>query len=150
MSRLNEILTLAQERSRTLGVPYAGSLTPGEAHEVMRLTPDARLVDVRTRAEWDWVGRIPDALEIEWQGYPGGAQNPHFIQTLQHTVPSETLLLFLCRSGGRSSAAATAAAAAGYPSCYNVLEGFEGDKDAHGQRNTTGGWRFRGLPWIQS
>jgi hypothetical protein len=38
---------------------------------------------------------------------------------------------------------------AGYADCYNVLEGFEGDRDPQGHRNTLGGWRAAGLPWIQ-
>jgi rhodanese-related sulfurtransferase len=150
MGRLNEVLTLAQARARELNLPYEGALTPREAHEVLGLVPHARLIDVRTRAERDWVGRVPNAIEIEWQGYPGGTPNPHFLDTLKHAVTTDNLLLFMCRSGARSSAAAKAASAAGFPDCYNVLEGFEGDKDAHGQRNRSGGWRAAGLPWYQS
>ncbi|HEY8855804.1 MAG TPA: rhodanese-like domain-containing protein [Rugosibacter sp.] len=150
MGRLNEILTLAQARAADLQLPYAGALTPQEANEVRQLAPNAAIVDVRTRAERDWVGRVPDAIEIEWLTYPDMQPNPHFMQTLKHAVTAESLLLFLCRSGARSSAAAKAASAAGYPSCYNILEGFEGDKDANGQRNQTDGWRHAGLPWIQS
>jgi len=59
-------------------------------------------------------------------------------------------LLAFCRSGTRSHSAAKAATDAGYPDCYNVLEGFEGQKDASGQRNKAGGWRHAGLPWYQS
>lgn len=149
MGRLTELLTLAQERARNLTLPYGGALTPPEAHELLQLAPNARLIDVRTHAEWDWVGRVPDAIEIEWLSYPDMHPNPHFIQTLKHSLPSDTLLLFMCRSGARSSAAAKAATEAGFPECYNVLEGFEGDKDASGQRNHSGGWRAAGLPWHQ-
>lgn len=149
MARLTEILTLAQERARQMELPYEGALTPKEAAELLQFAPNAKIVDVRTRAEWDWVGRIPGAIEIEWQTYPGNAPNPHFLQELRHAVDSESLLLFICRSGARSSAAAKAASDAGFPDCYNVLEGFEGDKDANGQRNRVGGWRFHGLPWKQ-
>lgn len=150
MGRLNEILTLAQARAAQLQLPYAGAMTPQEANEVRQLVPNAVIVDVRTRAERDWVGRVPGAIEIEWATYPGMQPNPDFMQTLQHAITSDFLLMFLCRSGARSSAAAQAASAAGYPSCYNILEGFEGDKDANGQRNQTDGWRHAGLPWIQS
>jgi rhodanese-related sulfurtransferase len=150
MGRLTEILQLAQARVRELGLPYEGALTPAEAYELLRLAPGARLVDVRTKAEWDWVGRVPGAIEIEWMAYPGNVLNPHFIQTLKHSVTTESLLLFLCRSGQRSSAAAKAATEAGFPDCYNILEGFEGNKDANGQRNRSGGWRAAGLPWSQS
>jgi rhodanese-related sulfurtransferase len=149
MGRLNQLLTLAQGRARELKLPYEGALTPAEAHEVMSLVPHARLVDVRTKAELDWVGRVPNAIEIEWQSYPGAALNPHFLDVLKHTVTTDNMLLFLCRSGVRSSAAAKAASEAGFPDCYNVLEGFEGDKDASGKRKTVGGWCAADLPWQQ-
>ena len=109
----------------------------------------ARLVDVRTRAEWDWVGRIPGTVEIEWMSYPGNQPNPNFVAQLKKQVDPESLLMFICRSGARSSNAARVATENGYTDCYNVLEGFEGDKDANGQRNRIGGWRKAGLPWQQ-
>lgn len=115
-----------------------------------KLAPGAKLVDVRTRAELDWVGRIPGAAEIEWNSYPGGVPNPHFLAQLKHQVDPESVVMFICRSGARSHAAAIAATEAGYSGCYNVLEGFEGDKDANGQRGRIGGWRHAGLPWQQS
>ncbi len=149
MGRLSEILSLAQSRARELNLSYEGALTPAEAHELLQLTPAARLIDVRTKAELDWVGRVPGAVEIEWQDYPGKQLNVHFLQTLKHSVVTESLLLFLCRSGQRSSAAAKAATEAGFPDCYNILEGFEGNKDTNGQRNRSGGWRHAGLPWNQ-
>lgn len=150
MGRLTDILQLAQSRARDLNLPYEGALTPKEADEVLRLAPGSRLIDVRTRAELDWVGRIPGAIEIEWQTYPGKHANPHFLVQLKHAVDHESLLLFICRSGNRSSAAAKAATEAGLPDCYNVLEGFEGDKDVSAQRGQVGGWRLAGLPWLQS
>ena len=149
MGRLSEILSLAQSRARELNLSYEGALTPAEAHELLQLTPAARLIDVRTKAELDWVGRVPGVVEIEWQDYPGKQLNVHFLQTLKHSVVTESLLLFLCRSGQRSSAAAKAATEAGFPDCYNILEGFEGNKDTNGQRNRSGGWRHAGLPWNQ-
>jgi len=150
MGRLTELLGLAQQRAQSLKLPFEGALTPAEAHELWRLAPGAQLVDVRTRAEWEWVGRIPGAIEIEWQSWPEKKLNPHFLQTLKHTVPTDSLLIFICRSGRRSADAAKAATEAGFPDCYNVLEGFEGDKDANAQRNRSGGWRHAGLPWNQS
>jgi rhodanese-related sulfurtransferase len=150
MGRLTEILENAQQRARSLGVPYNGALTPAEAHELLRLAPGAKLVDVRTRAEWDWVGRVPGSVEIEWQTYPGGQPNPDFLAALTQQVDPESLVMFLCRSGGRSHGAAMAAKAEGYTEVYNILEGFEGDKDASGHRNAVGGWRLAGLPWVQS
>jgi len=149
MGKLTEILSLAKERGKALGRPYMGELTPQEASELLRLAPGARIVDVRTRAEWDWVGHVAGTVEIEWNQYPGGARNPNFVAELKRQVDPEALVMFLCRSGVRSVAAATVATEAGYNACYNILEGFEGDKDANGHRNNIGGWRKAGLPWIQ-
>jgi rhodanese-related sulfurtransferase len=147
MGKLSDLLNLARDRAEKLGLSYAGALTPREAFEAWQLAPGARLVDVRTRAEWDWVGRVPGAVEIEWTGYPGGQANPDFLNQLKRQVDPESLLLFLCRSGVRSHKAASLAQEAGFTACYNVLEGFEGDMDASGQRGRVGGWRFAGLPW---
>ncbi|HRI92029.1 rhodanese-like domain-containing protein [Accumulibacter sp.] len=147
MGRLTDLLQLARERGRELGLPYAGALTPREAHEVWQLAPGAKLVDVRTRAEWDWVGRIPGAIEIEWMSYPENKPNSHFLAQLKQQVDREALLMFICRSGVRSHNAAALAGQEMQADCYNVLEGFEGDKDANGQRGTIGGWRQAGLPW---
>lgn len=149
MGNLNDILTLAQQRAQALGLPYQGALTPQEAYQVLQQAPGAKLVDVRTRAELDWVGRIPNAVEIEWNHYPGGVRNENFVAQLTQQVDREALTLFICRSGGRSDMAAKAASVAGFGNCYNVLEGFEGDRDAHGHRNQVGGWRHAGLPWQQ-
>lgn len=149
MGKLTDILSLARARSEALGRPYKGELTPQEAGELLKLAPGAKIVDVRTRAEWDWVGRVPNAVEIEWNQYPGGVRNPNFLAELKRQVDPEALVMFLCRSGGRSHGAAAAAAEAGYSNAYNILEGFEGDADANGHRNTVGGWRKAGLPWHQ-
>ncbi len=150
MSTLSEILAAAQDRAQQLNLPYSGALTPTEAYEVLRHAPGARLVDVRTRAELDWVGRVPGAVEVEWVTYPGSQPNPHFAQQLRQQVDAEALVMFMCRSGVRSNAAAVASTQLGYTEIYNVLEGFEGDKGSTGHRNTVGGWRHAGLPWIQS
>ena len=149
MGKLTEIINLAHERAEALGLPYKGALTPAEAHALWALAPGAKLVDVRTRAEWDWVGRVAGAVEIEWNQYPGGTRNPNFLAELQRQVDREALVMFLCRSGVRSDGAARLATEAGYGDCYNILEGFEGDKDASGHRNSVGGWRHAGLPWMQ-
>lgn len=147
MGKLTELLNTARDRARKLGLPYAGALTPKEAHEVWNLAPGAKLVDVRTRAEWDWVGRIPGAEQIEWMSYPSNQPNTNFLPQLKQQVDPEALVMFICRSGVRSHNAACLASEAGYAECYNVLEGFEGDKDAEGHRGTVGGWRHAGLPW---
>ncbi len=149
MSNTDDILQAAGDRARQMGLPYSGALTPQEAFQLWKSIPGAQLVDVRTRAEWDWVGRIPGAVEIELLSYPGNRPNPAFVQELQQKVAAEAPVLFICRSGGRSHNAAMLAMQAGYTDSYNVLEGFEGDRDAQGQRNKVGGWRAAGLPWMQ-
>lgn len=149
MSKISETLKIAQQRAKEMSLPYEGALLPAEAHLILQEAPAAKLVDVRTRAEWEWVGFIPGSVQIEWQTYPGGQANAHFMDALQQQVDKESLVMFLCRSGARSHAAAATATQSGYLDCYNVLQGFEGDKDVNGHRNTVGGWRAAGLPWKQ-
>lgn len=149
MGTISEILQVAQQRAKELNLPYEGALTPREAYEILQSAPGARLVDVRTRAECDWVGRVPGAAEIEWASYPGMQRNPNFMAQLEQSVDKESLVLFLCRTGQRSHAAAALATEAGYADCYNILEGFEGDKNTAGQRRDTNGWCAAGLPWQQ-
>ncbi len=146
---IDEILNTATQRAQKMGLPYAGALTPQEAFALTQHHAKAQLVDVRTRAEWDWVGRVPNAVEVEFLSYPGNVPNDTFIQELEQKVAKDALVLFLCRSGGRPHNAAGYATEAGFLHAYNVLEGFEGDRDANGQRNRIGGWRAAGLPWVQ-
>lgn len=150
MSKISAILTAAQQRAREAQLPYEGALLPAEAYELLQTAQGATLIDVRTRAELDWVGRIPGAVELEWLDYPRLQVNPDFLIQLRQQVSEEGLLLFICRSGHRSHTAAAAATEAGFRDCYNVLEGFEGDQDSDKHRNTKNGWRKAGLPWQQS
>jgi len=150
MGKITEILNTAQQRAKEMNLPYEGALLPSEAYQILQSAPGAKLVDVRTRAELDWVGRIPNAVTIEWVCYPGMKPNPTFIVQLEQEVDKESLVMFICRSGARSHGAAIAATQAGYADSYNVLEGFEGDKNAEAQRNTLNGWRAAKLPWEQS
>ena len=143
-----DIKRTAAERAKKLGLPYAGALSPAEAHRLMQA--GAKLVDVRTKPELLYVGSIPGSVAIEWQTYPGSRPNPEFLGELAATVGKDQPVMFICRSGARSHGAAEAATQAGWRECYNVLEGFEGDKDGEQHRNTVGGWRKAGLPWIQS
>lgn len=142
-----EIKRRAAERGQQLKLPYAGALTPAEAFALMQA--GAKLVDVRTKPELLYVGGVPGSVLVEWQTYPGNAQNPAFLAQLAETVAPQETVLFMCRSGARSHAAAALAAQAGWRDSYNVLEGFEGDKDPEQHRNTVGGWRKAGLPWVQ-
>lgn len=139
------------------GNKYAGDLGPAEAYELLKSEPDAVLVDVRTRAEWSYVG-TPDLSELgrevvlaEWVTFPDGAPNPRFLDILLAAAPrKDAPVVFLCRSGVRSVAAAKAATDAGFTEAYNVTEGFEGPSDRSGHRGTAAGWKVRGLPWRQS
>lgn len=142
------ILQRSRADGRESGLAYAGALTPVEAHQLAD-SGAGKLVDVRNRFEWEYVGRVPDTTLIEWKQFPGGELNPRFIDELKARFQEGDVLMFLCRSGVRSDAAARAATSAGFTNAYNILEGFEGDLDAAGQRGKVGGWRKHGLPWVQ-
>jgi sulfur dioxygenase len=126
---------------------YAGDVPPELACQWWQ-AGEAVLVDVRTDAERAWVGFVPGAIPLAWKQWPGMVMNAGFDAALQAAVPAGQKVLFLCRSGVRSVAAAQRATALGLEA-YNILEGFEGDADAHGQRGHLGGWRLHGLPWQQ-
>ena len=135
---------------------YAGEITPQEAWDMLARNPEARLVDVRTGAEWSFVG-VPDLsaldkkpLFVEWYDFPNRAMNPGFMDQVKEGAAGPAApLLFICRSGVRSKAAAVALTAAGYTHCYNVSTGFEGDHDEAVRRGSVAGWKFDGLPWVQ-
>ena len=150
MSTTDDILGTA--RSRGEGQPYAGAVTPQEAFALVQADPRVKLVDVRTNAERDWIGRpaIPEPQHgaVQWTLYPGGAPNPDFATQLQQVADKEDVVLFLCRSGVRSRHAARVATELGFQDAYDILEGFEGDRDAEGHRKTVGGWCMAGLPWV--
>lgn len=145
---MDDIKDKARERGRKLKLSYAGALLPAEAHALMQ--KGAKLVDVRTHAELQYVGSVPGSDAIEWNSFPDGRRNPAFLEQLAEAVRKDEPVMFLCRSGVRSHSAAIAANEAGWTEAYNILEGFEGDKDAAGHRNVVGGWRKAGLPWTQS
>ncbi len=145
---MSDIKRAAAERARKMSLSYAGALLPAEAYELMK--GGAKLVDVRTKPELLYVGSIPGAVTIEWQTYPGSRPNPEFLGELAALTKKDEPVMFICRSGARSHGAAEAAMRAGWRETYNVLEGFEGDKDAEQHRNSVGGWRKAGLPWVQS
>lgn len=145
----------------TVSPEYAGDLSAQEAWELLERDPRAQLVDVRTTAEWSYVG-IPDldglnrqALCVEWQTYPSGTRNAAFEKVVGDKLKSanamsDTPVLFLCRSGGRSRAAAVAMTKAGFSRAYNIAGGFEGDLDQTQHRGSRNGWKVAGLPWRQT
>lgn len=127
---------------------YAGDVSAALAYAWWQ-AGDAVLIDVRTDAEREWVGFVPGAVAVAWKQWPGMAMNPLFDEALRAAVSNDKKVVFLCRSGVRSVAAAKRATELGLQA-YNILEGFEGDPDAHAHRGDLGGWRMRGLPWRQS
>lgn len=143
------------------GMRYYAEATPEETWEVLLGEPAAALVDVRTAAEWAFVG-LPDLsgakatlLRVEWQSFPAMQINPAFVETVDGELRaagsgSEAPIFFICRSGARSAAAAGAMTEVGYARCYNVSGGFEGNRDNSGHRGTTEGWKAANLPWVQS
>jgi rhodanese-related sulfurtransferase len=146
-------LSTARQRAQDQQLPYAGAVSPQEAYELLKENPDIILVDVRTNAERDWVGRVDIKPEqhfaVQWSLYPGGVTNPDFMSQLQTIAPEKNqVILFLCRSGVRSRHAAKLATENAYTNCYDILQGFEGDKDSHQHRKTVGGWCQQGLPWL--
>jgi rhodanese-related sulfurtransferase len=142
------------------GEVQADSVSVEEAWQRLKREADSVLIDVRTGAEWAYVG-LPDLSSIgkrpvlvEWQDFPGNRVNQAFVARLAEALAAigantNSELLFLCRSGGRSLSAARAMAAAGYARCRNVADGFEGPLDPNRHRGTLGGWKAKGLPWVQ-
>ena len=124
---------------------YAGDVSAALAWQWVQ-QGKAVLVDVRTDAEREWVGRVPGAQAVAWKQWPGMIANADFDAQLRAAVPEGMKVVLLCRSGVRSVAAAQRATALGFEA-YNILEGFEGDADENGQRGRLGGWRRAGLPW---
>ena len=150
----------ASQGSRTSGASYAGDVTGKEAWDALAKDARSQLIDVRTEAEWNFVG-VPDLSELgraallcEWQRYPGSMQNPEFLKQVASALAEAGYakgapLFFLCRSGARSRAAAIAATAAGYGPCFNLRDGFEGALDTERHRGAAAGWKAEGLPWVQ-
>ena len=144
---LQSILQRARERGADL--PFAGGVTPQEAWTLFS-SGAVKLVDVRTAEERKFVGHVPESLHVAWQTGTSLIRNPRFVRELEAKVGSKELpVLLLCRSGKRSAAAGEAATKAGFDAVFNVLEGFEGDRDEAQHRGGQGGWRHHGLPWVQ-
>ena len=135
---------------------YAGDVKPTKAWEVLANNTRAVLIDVRTTAEWAYVGKSDisslgkEVVFLEWKIFPIMKSNPEFADKVAAKVSDKDApLLFLCRSGVRSKAAAILMTGKGYSACYNIANGFEGDKGDDGHRGLTGGWKVEGLPWVQ-
>lgn len=142
------ILERARAHVAKEALRYSGSVTSVEAFELLAAGV-ARLIDVRTPEERKFVGYVPDSVALPWATGTAFTGNPRFVRELEGKVRKDEVLVFFCRSGARSIVAAEAAARAQFQHAYNVLEGFEGELDGQRRRGSNGGWRFRGLPWIQ-
>jgi rhodanese-related sulfurtransferase len=136
---------------------YAGDVSPKQAWDMLEAEADAVLVDVRTSAEWAYVGITDlssldkEQVNVSWQLYPTGDVNEKFADEIAAAaIRPDQPVLFLCRSGVRSMHAAVAMTERGYQRCYNIAEGFEGGHDAIGHRGSVGGWKVAGLPWRQA
>jgi rhodanese-related sulfurtransferase len=146
MNTINQVLNSAAQRAAAKNLSYAGELTPNEAFDVLQQDSAMVLVDVRSQAELDLVGRVPSARHIEWAFYPGMVANTEFASQLQAQIDKNKTIVFMCRTGGRSHNAAVVAQQLGYKA-YNMLEGFEGETNAEKQRTLINGWKHAGLPW---
>jgi rhodanese-related sulfurtransferase len=140
---------------------YAGDLLAVDAYALLEGDSTSVLIDVRTQAEWAYVG-TPDIqalgktpLFLEWQSYPSMAVDANFTVRLEALLQARGVergasLVFLCRSGARSRHAAIVMTSAGWQSCFNVSDGFEGPLDGSRRRSGVSGWKAGGLPWTQT
>jgi len=140
---------------------YAGDISAKDAWRELCDSPAAALIDVRSRAEWAFVG-MPElstigknTVPVEWNDFATGTVVPDFVGRLkaalaENGIADDAPLYFICRSGSRSRNAAIAATAAGRAACFNIEHGFEGPLDSERHRNTPGSWKAEGLPWEQS
>lgn len=149
MSLSAQWLQQAHARTQAADLPYSGALLPDEAWSLLQTLPGAVLLDVRSAAEWQFVGTVPGSQTIEWKSWPGMLPNPHFLAQASQQIDKEVVVMVLCRTGARSDEAARTLAAHGFTNVYNVLEGFEGERDAEGRRGRLTGWKARALPWQQ-
>ncbi len=136
---------------------FKGHVSPATVWAALKVNQAACLVDVRTQAEWAFVGTADDSeakgkiLFIEWQRFPDMSANAQFAEEVAGAIADQdTPVFLLCRSGTRSQDAARALTQAGFGHCYNVAGGFEGDADAHHRRGFVNGWKVEGCPWRQS
>lgn len=134
----------------------APRLSPSHTFELLTNDAAAVLVDVRTPAEWRFVGS-PDletlenpVLQIPWQDEDGRLNASFMAQLREAGVTEDQPVMFLCRSGARSQAAADAAWQEGFSRAVNVDDGFEGPTDERGHRGSVAGWKASGLPWRQT
>ena len=127
-----------------------------ECFEKLKNKKESHLIDIRAQPEWDFVG-VPDLSSINkhtffitWQSYPNMKFNEDFeTEIIRSNIKKDDSIFLICRSGQRSLKAAQYLNQLGYKNCFNVLDGFEGDKDLNNHRSTLSGWKLNRLPWKQ-
>lgn len=159
ISTIGAAIALALSSSSVLAYE---NVTPNEAYNMATSDPDTMILDVRTRYEWGFVGHPAadkNGFGAELEGKVANvafmvvdgedlSPNKYFIEDVKKILAEKPNMKFItmCRSGSRSKAAAEALEAAGIPA-MNMLEGFEGGKDANGYR-TVNGWKNSYLPYV--
>ncbi len=137
---------------------------PSDAYALATSNAGYYILDVRTVAEWQWVGHpginkagegaalTGKVLNISYEVSKKGQMilNDHFLKDVQDVFQdtSNVVLITMCRSGSRSKAAATVLEAAGY-NVLNMVTGFEGSADTNGYR-TVNAWKVEGLPYTSA
>ena len=147
---------MGQQLRETEDMDYAGDVTVSTCWSALIQQPNAVLLDVRTQAEWQFTGTADlSSLNkktrlISWRHYPQMQLNPQFVTEVEkHLRNKNTPIYCICKTGGRSAEAALALTQAGYTACFNVIDGYEGDRNTRGQRGQINGWKASHLPWEQ-
>ena len=135
---------------------YKRNLLPKMAVERLQNNPQALFVDVRSKAEFKYVGYPENSILIPWIDDPDWEPNPEEFSDLvmQELDGRENLLnteiILICRSGFRSNEALKCLENKGFTQVSHVASGFEGDLDENDHRGNLNGWRHDGMPWSQS
>lgn len=147
-SQVEKILEQARQQAADHDLAFTGTVSPQDAWALFQ-DRQVVIVDVRTHEERKFVGYVPDTIHIPWATGTAFNRNPRFAKELETKVGKDKVILLLCRSGKRSAAAASVAYNTGFPSVYNIDQGFEGDLDETAHRGSFNGWRHHHLPWQQ-
>jgi rhodanese-related sulfurtransferase len=135
---------------------YKRNLLPKMAIERLQNNPQALFVDVRSKAEFKYVGYPENSILIPWIDDPNWQPNPEVFSdsVMQELDGRENLLnteiILICRSGFRSNEALKCLENKGFTQVSHVASGFEGDLDENDHRGNLNGWRHDGMPWSQS
>jgi len=123
-------MVLAQEPKKMLSI---------EAYDMLNTVPDTYLIDVRTRAEYQFVGHPVNAYLFPYMFlsndfimidekfvYRFDFKNDAFIGEINKVFKKTDNLLIISRDGTRSALAALDLVNAGFKNVYDVEDGFEG------------------------